>query len=248
MCMAVDIFGNADVQFVVPFTGKFRYCNMANKDRALCVTITEGYFESSSLEAIATLRLYFSRIPDRFRVVGGIDGVRLINGNIVYRLRLSFLSFKNLLLVLRHFRIGLTIPSNFIVSIRQLNIARKDMANLKAVCSVIELSLMEWLTNSISVQLILLCEYLGIKCTTTRSREELFSRRLLHRSPYICGGISADYLSSSIMVVPFKYLLDTNLVELVGRDSEGYLLRVGNGTILITGFTKKNLKFYRGRK
>jgi hypothetical protein len=237
-----EIIKSAKTFLIIPAVTSTRYSNISSKDYCLSVVLTLGYIETSSLEVAFYLRLYFHQADEYgFRVIGSIDVIRTEAG-FVYRQRVGFSSFTNLLKLLRNFKIKLVLPKTVEITQKHLNNCSKS---LKTLTRVADGDYLNWLTRGTLLQIILICDLYGVSVSSEVDKHSLYTIGILNRAPYICGSLLNNGTNSSVIVIPLSYFYKHNLLYLLGKKPKHYTLRVNSEDIPIFGFTKKTTSILR---
>lgn len=231
---------------VIPTVTALRYTRISKSDYCMSVMLTRGYLETDSLEVAMYLRIYFHQADEfGFKIIGKIDKVNS-NDDVVYRQRVEFSSFVNLLRLMNFFKIVLVIPSSVKINTRHLLYCSRSMKAVNRVSPTKDYT--EWLTDATLLQLALICDIYNVELKMYKSLKELSYSGVLSQAPYICGSILKGGRNSTILVIPLSYYIEHKLLYLLGKKPKYYKVKIDSKSIPIFGFTKVTTsRFIRGR-
>lgn len=240
------IVQQADVKVVLPYAGKLSFIPVANnRDKALCFTVTLGYFEVSSLEVCNMLRFYVDNSTDTsFRCIGNIDEV-WDDEKRVYRQRFRFSNLLLLMRFIRRLNIKLVISESFDIGVSQLS---SNVAVIPILDKYLRLynrgvDLGEWLTLSCIMYVKKLSEIYGVSFECQRRVNPRLLRNIFNRSPYLCGVLNTTNVSKSGVVILHSDCLTVKYEDecIPLAEFDGYRCKSEEGAIDFFGYTEKNV-------
>lgn len=258
--MLSDMLSKHRVRLVLPLAGEFIYSDIGDKDTAVCATVTTGYLECSDKD---TLELFLKYLvtATKLKEVGGFDKIRCKAG-FVFRQRIVFSKFANIVSICAKFSINIIVPDSFNVTEENLRGIKdeipflEDYFHFQSSC-VIDLGFYGWLTYAVVSQLVQFCRGENAIIFTAKNEEILSVGGLWYRAPFLCGTSSRNSKRASLLVLSERHYLiydntcdcSVNLIDVpidVLNNEEkqrysSYKIKFLSSVLIMYGFSKRNL-------
>ena len=216
-------------RFVIPRAGKMFITNIARDNRALAFTINKGYFETDTLDDL--LDIMENCNLEGFKFIGNVDKVDT-GTSVVYRQRIYFNNFKDMIAFSKRFGVKTIIPDSF-------NIEIDCVTNILSTIPVIEKYakaqnelIHTWLTNTLIVNLHFLLEYTELDSNLNDKVDAILKNRkgYMDRAPFLFSHYDINTNNSAI----FLHLQNC-------LDERVFTIQIHTSDINF-GFTTKNIK------
>ena len=205
----------------IPKPGKMFMSNISKTNQVLVYCINKGFFETDELEDMQ----YILNVckSEKFVEVGSIEKVKLNEGEIVYRQRVFFKSFKEILDICKQNLVMVKFSKNFHFDINSVMNILEYLPALEKYAAEYNETIEEFLLNNFMIFMDLLLEryemFSQYQLKARQLKEDRDWLAYIDRAPYVLSSYSIDDKTSAIF-------------HLVGDDFADFE----------SGFTTDNLK------
>lgn len=233
MSIAKELASISKDRFIIPCAGKMFYSTVNNKDKALCLVVNKGYFETVTLDGMLDILDKCSDI-DSIVFVGEVEKIKLSEtSDIVYRQRIFFKSLSELLDLCKLKAIQFNLADDFQVSINNLVNCKDALDFLEIYAMQHNESISTWLTNVCKFHIVAVLQtkdmfYLS---QLDEEMEEIIKGKYgyLDRAPFLVSSYNISNKTSSIF-------LETDI-----HDDRLYSFSIKDRDVLDYGYTSRNI-------